>query len=204
VEIHSVVENDARWVQTVGVASDSNYFLSGWIRTDGVGPIGSERGAGASLSLFGTWTRSEHLLGTSEWTCNGIRFNSGSDSQVTVAARLGHWGGAAAGTTRRRGVGVPIRMPFAVGFLLLCVLLAGCGGIRRNQAYRPLAVFVAAASDASVTFDLAQLVVVLEGGLSLRPSRAGRWVTSESEAEAIGPVTLSGGQTWRGFVEYEV
>ena len=33
VEIDSVVENDARWVQTVDVAPAGNYFLSGWIRT---------------------------------------------------------------------------------------------------------------------------------------------------------------------------
>jgi len=98
VKIHSPIENDARWVQAVDVDPGSHYFLSGWIKTEDAGPIGSDWGAGANLSLLGTWTRSDHLLGTRSWTCNGVRFDSGSESQVSVGARLGHWGGTAAGT----------------------------------------------------------------------------------------------------------
>jgi hypothetical protein len=71
------------------------------------------------------------------------------------------------------------------------------GPLRINVLVRPK-------GDASVAFDLGDFIVVLEDGRSLSPDDAARWVAVSSEAEPVGPVTLFGGQAWRGSLQYDV
>jgi murein DD-endopeptidase MepM/ murein hydrolase activator NlpD len=98
VKIVADVPNDARWVQTVAVQPDTDYRLSGWIKTENVAHTSETVDAGANLSLYGTWDRTSGLFGTSDWTYVTLDFNSGSNTQVTIAARLGYWGGTTTGT----------------------------------------------------------------------------------------------------------
>lgn len=86
--------NDSRWIQTVAVFPNTDYRLSGWIRTENVGGAG----VGANLSVAGTWTRTDSLLGTNDWTYVSITFSTGASSRIDVAARLGHWGSTVTGT----------------------------------------------------------------------------------------------------------
>ena len=98
VKIYAPIPNDVSWRQTVEVEPNKAYFLSGWIKTDNVQHVDGAEQAGANLSLYGGWTRSAGVFGTEDWTRNGFLFNSASDNQVTIAARLGAWGGTTIGT----------------------------------------------------------------------------------------------------------
>jgi len=89
---------DGRWEQTVMVQPHTEYLLSGWIKTENVGHTDQLVDAGANLSLYGTWTFTPGLFGTHDWTYVNLPFNSGSSSQVTIAARLGYWAGGTTGT----------------------------------------------------------------------------------------------------------
>lgn len=98
VKISAPTANDARWLQTVAVEPNTNYLLSGWIRTEGVTDTLELVNAGANLCLYGTFDRSEGVFGTKDWTYVSMVFNSGSRTQVEVGARLGFWAGTATGT----------------------------------------------------------------------------------------------------------
>ena len=96
--IDSTTPNDARWIQSVEVEPDTLYFLSGWIKTENVGHTEESVDAGANLCLYDTWTRSEGVFGTNDWTKKSVLFNSGGQSEVVVGARLGYWSGTTTGT----------------------------------------------------------------------------------------------------------
>jgi hypothetical protein len=157
---------------------------------------------------------------------------------------------------------------FAIAqWILICVLLGGCGGLQRDLVYRPsvpvpeygqeqlhatreaywplvlrdaelnigeviyssklvwvfgpffafptfwekyvpkqgllaIGVFVAAKPGASIRFDLREFTVILQDGRSFSPALAARW--GRSDLEPTGPVTLSGGQDWRGRLQYDL
>src|SRR3569832_2225749 len=84
---------DARFLQEVTVEPQTTYMLTGWIKTENV-----SAGAGANLTLFGTWTHSEGLFGTNDWTRVSLWFNSGSNTRITIGARLGYWSAMSVGT----------------------------------------------------------------------------------------------------------
>lgn len=97
--------NDARWIQTVKVKPNTNYELSGWIRTKGVEPGRELPGfdVGANLSLLdvtinGGFTFTTSLFGDNDWTHVKVSFDSGSNTTVTVAARVGMYAAQATGT----------------------------------------------------------------------------------------------------------
>lgn len=99
VRIYAPESNDAAWIQTVDVDPNKLYFLSGWIKTDNLDHAAqSAGGPGATLSLYGTWKHSEGVSGTQDWIRRTLLFNTDSNSQVTIAARLGHHGGTATGS----------------------------------------------------------------------------------------------------------
>jgi hypothetical protein len=98
VKIQLDTSNDARWVQTVAVQPNTDYQLSGWIKTSNVVHSGEVVTAGANLGLLGTWDHTPGLFGANDWTYVNMPFNSGSNTQVTVACRLGYWSGTATGT----------------------------------------------------------------------------------------------------------
>ena len=98
VKIVTSTPNDARWTQTVTVQPHTTYLLSGWIKTENVAHTAESEDVGANLSLNGTTLHSNGLFGTNDWTYTSLLFNSGDDTQVTVAARLGFWWGTTTGT----------------------------------------------------------------------------------------------------------
>jgi len=104
IRIEAAVANDARWVQTVAVEPDTDYRLSGWVKTDNVmADPGAFLNTGANLSILdcfetGCFIASMPLEGTNDWTRISFGFNSGSAQQVSVAARLGIYSGGASGT----------------------------------------------------------------------------------------------------------
>jgi hypothetical protein len=98
VKITNTTSNDARWLQTVAVNPNTDYRLSGWIKTSNVSHSVESVDAGANLCLYGTYTYSTPLFGTNNWTQVSLSFNSGSNTQVTIGARLGYWSGTATGT----------------------------------------------------------------------------------------------------------
>ncbi len=98
IKIVSNQENDARWIQTVAVQPQTDYRLSGCIKTENVPHRTDGTDAGANLSIMGGWVRSPGVFGTTGWTCTSVTFNSGADTQVIVAARLGFYSGTTTGT----------------------------------------------------------------------------------------------------------
>jgi regulation of enolase protein 1 (concanavalin A-like superfamily) len=98
VKITASVPNDARWIQTVSLQPYTNYRLSGRIKTEGVAHADGSVVAGANLGLYGTWEHTTGLFGTNDWTTVSMQFNSGSNTSVTIACRLGYWSGTATGT----------------------------------------------------------------------------------------------------------
>lgn len=97
-KISSATANDARFLQDVAVQPNTDYRLSGWIKTQDVAHTSESVDAGANLSLYGTYTRTPALTGTNDWTQVSLDFNSGSSSYVAIAARLGYWSGTTTGT----------------------------------------------------------------------------------------------------------
>lgn len=92
--ISSSTENDARWTQHVTVKVNTNYVLSGWIKTNGV----REDVVGASLGLVDDWPRTPDIRGTQDWTYIDVTINSGSRTDLYLGARLGHWSNLTTGT----------------------------------------------------------------------------------------------------------
>jgi len=96
--VGSATPNDALFQQTLAVDPFTSYVLTGWIKTEGVTHTAELVDAGANLSLFGGFVRSQGIFGTQDWTLVTLPFNSGSDTEVTIAARLGFFAGTASGT----------------------------------------------------------------------------------------------------------
>lgn len=92
------VADDARWSQTLTVSPNTLYYLSGWIKTQQVAHSPQSVDVGANVSVFGGFTHSWGVLGTQDWTPNGVLFNSGSSTELTIAARLGFFSGTTTGT----------------------------------------------------------------------------------------------------------
>ena len=98
VKIAADSPDDAYWAQTIPVVPNTDYVLSGYIKTENVGHTAESTDMGANLSIFGSWNEhSQPLFGSNEWTHVSFAFNSGERSHVTVAARLGFWSGMTTG-----------------------------------------------------------------------------------------------------------
>lgn len=87
----------ARVTQTLTVEPNSLYQVSGYIRVENVSHTRDQVDAGAHLGLYELDVRSAPLFGTSGWSRQSFRFNSGNRTAVTVAASLGTWNGVARG-----------------------------------------------------------------------------------------------------------
>ena len=98
VKVEAITANDARWIQTVSVTPNTQYVLSGYIKTVNVAHTSQSQDAGANLSILGGYTSTPALFGTNGWKYVSVVFNSGSNTQVTVAARLGMYSGVTTGT----------------------------------------------------------------------------------------------------------
>ena len=93
IRIQSTFANDAWVTQDVAVQPNTVYRLTGWIKTENV-----SSGAGANLSLIGTWSHTVGLSGNTPWTRVNMLLNPGSSTQITIGARLGYWAGTSTGT----------------------------------------------------------------------------------------------------------
>lgn len=95
--IQSAEPNDSRWVQRVGVQPHTRYRLTGWIRTEEVRPSAEPAQLGAHLALLDRPEHSAPLFGDQDWTQATLDFESGEDTSVVVACRLGTYGGTVQG-----------------------------------------------------------------------------------------------------------
>lgn len=83
--------------QMVAVQPNTDYLLSGWIKTQDVSHTNHLVDAGANLTAAGTWLYTPPLFGTHDWTYVSLLFNSGARTQVAVQARIGYDSGGARG-----------------------------------------------------------------------------------------------------------
>ena len=84
VRIYSSIAGDAWFEQELTVEPETQYMLTGWIKTENV-----DSGTGATLSLIGTWSQSAGRFGTTDWTRVVLGFNSGTMTKIKIGARLG-------------------------------------------------------------------------------------------------------------------
>jgi alpha-N-arabinofuranosidase len=91
IKISSVAGADASWMTVVRVKPYARYRLSGWIRTENL-EAGTSRGA--LITLQGTHTRTEPVVGTQDWTRVEVVFPSGANDALTLNCLFGGWGKA--------------------------------------------------------------------------------------------------------------
>lgn len=100
--VRNPVPNDARWSQSVRVQPETWYRLSGSVRAIGV----TGTGFGASLGIMGGFEQAREIKGEdSGWQQVSMWFKTKpSQTQVTIACRLGNYGQIAAGEARCTGI----------------------------------------------------------------------------------------------------
>ena len=84
--------NDVALMQDIQLEGGHIYSLNAWIKTENV--VGDR---GANICLFGTWQSSDPLIGTDGWKKVSLVFIAPETGKVTIACRLGFWGGTASG-----------------------------------------------------------------------------------------------------------
>ena len=74
---------------TVPVKPNTDYMLSGWIKTEDVENVGGGYGAVIDILTFG---RTRSIRGTTDWTWVEKRFNTGINTEIRIQCHLGRWG----------------------------------------------------------------------------------------------------------------
>jgi Gpi18-like mannosyltransferase len=99
--IRNPVGNDARWMQNVRVQPETWYRLSGNVRA-----IGVVQGYGASLGIMGGFEQAREIKGEdSGWQQVSMWFKTKpSQTNVTIACRLGNYGQIALGEAQCTGI----------------------------------------------------------------------------------------------------
>jgi putative membrane-bound dehydrogenase-like protein len=92
VKIESKNGVDAGWAIDFPCQPNTNYILSGWIKTDNVQKVGPCEGA--LLNLHVHQLKTNAVTGTHDWTRVELRFNSGSEEHLIVNCLFGGWGRA--------------------------------------------------------------------------------------------------------------
>ena len=90
VMIHSANGVDAGWMCDIKCVPNTDYILSGWIKTEGVTRFGSAQGAVLNLHVHQLKTNA--ISGTKDWTRVELKFNSGEESHVIINCLFGGWG----------------------------------------------------------------------------------------------------------------
>ena len=90
VMIHSDKGVDAGWMTDIKCDPNTDYILSGWIKTEGVTRIGTAQGAVLNLHVHQLKTNA--VSGTHDWTRVELKFNSGEESHVIINCLFGGWG----------------------------------------------------------------------------------------------------------------
>ncbi len=92
VELQSDSGADTSWYVDVKVTPQTEYQLSGWIKTENVQRVGEA--LGALLNVHGTDFKTRAITGTSDWTKVQVDFNSGAMTSVSINCLFGGWGNA--------------------------------------------------------------------------------------------------------------
>jgi putative membrane-bound dehydrogenase-like protein len=89
-EISSTSGADTSWYQDIAVDADSDYLISGWIKTEGV------NGATGALleihSLNGDQPKSKAVNGTSDWTQVSFKISTRKQNNISLNLLFGGWG----------------------------------------------------------------------------------------------------------------
>ncbi len=86
--------DDARIEQIIPVVANQWYHFSAWVKTDNI----AEQGVGANLSVIDAMEHSLDIKGTQDWQKLQVWGKTGSEqTQITLAARLGFYGGNSSG-----------------------------------------------------------------------------------------------------------
>ena len=89
-EISSTAGADTSWYQDIAVEPDSDYLLSGWIKTENV------KGATGALleihSLNGAQPKSAPVTGTSDWQQMSFKISTGKQDTISLNLLFGGWG----------------------------------------------------------------------------------------------------------------
>ncbi len=91
--LKSDIANDIRVIQTVKVKPNKLYRFSGWVATKNV----SGGNIGANLSVMGGFVHSTGVSGSHDWQPIEVLFKTTNQTQVILAARLGHYSNTASG-----------------------------------------------------------------------------------------------------------
>lgn len=97
--------NDTRGYQSVFVQQNTNYRLSGWIKTQNVtNRQGGSIGANISVRRSDTWQLAngqpwitQNLTGTNDWTYREIVFNTGALGNIGINVSIGNFNNTASG-----------------------------------------------------------------------------------------------------------
>ncbi len=89
-EVSSTAGADTSWYQDIAVEPDSDYLLSGWIKTENV------KGATGALleihSLNGAQPKSSPVTGTSDWQQVSFKISTGKQDKISLNLLFGGWG----------------------------------------------------------------------------------------------------------------
>lgn len=88
-QISSPTGADVGIYKTVTVKPNTDYLLTGWIKTEDVENVGGGYGAVIDILTFG---RTRTIRGTSDWTWVEKRINTGSKTEIRIQCHLGRWG----------------------------------------------------------------------------------------------------------------
>ena len=98
VQFETAEADDARLLQNVVVKPNTEYLLSGWIKTQDVFITQDGGRSGASLAIEETHQSTASVIATKDWTYVTLQFNSGDRTELHLGPRLGHFGSTCTGT----------------------------------------------------------------------------------------------------------
>lgn len=85
---------DTSWYTTVAVKPGHRYRLTGWIKTQKVGTMGTANGALFNVHEINPSAKTNPLKGTADWRQVEMTFDTGSLNKITINALFGGWGKA--------------------------------------------------------------------------------------------------------------
>jgi hypothetical protein len=85
------VANDIAAIQKISLNANKFYRVTGWAKTENVA-----EGAGANICLYGTWYKSDGVMGTTDWQMLTVTLPPNT-SDAMIGCRLGYWSGISIG-----------------------------------------------------------------------------------------------------------
>jgi ABC-type transport system involved in multi-copper enzyme maturation permease subunit len=97
IRVESLLSDNARWIQAVWVEPNTDYTLSGWIKTENVARDTGDIQAGANLCPKNSGECTPGLFDTNDWTYVETTLNSGDNTVIQIACQLGSSRGTTTG-----------------------------------------------------------------------------------------------------------